>query len=208
MSVSNSSVIKFLQIFNDKVQENKQFLTDLDQAIGDGDHGINIARGMNAVVEKIDTLKDKPCSDILKTAGMTLVSTVGGASGPLYGTAFMKAGMSVSGKEQLDKSDLLVMLNAAVEGIKMRGRATVDEKTMLDCIIPAYESYKEQIENSKSFSDAIDAALVSANSGVEHTKEIIATKGRASYLGERSIGHQDPGATSMLYLIESIAETV
>jgi dihydroxyacetone kinase-like protein len=180
------------------IQQNKDFLTELDMPIGDSDHGINLARGFQAVVAKLPTLADKDAGTILKTVGMTLVSTVGGASGPLYGTAFMKAGAKMMGKTELTMDDLIVMLHEAVEGIKMRGKATTGEQTMLDAMVPALEALKE--------SRSLTAALAAAQDGVERTKDMIATKGRASYLGERSLGHQDPGATSFTLLLGVIAK--
>ncbi len=206
MAATKENVLTFIQIFNDKMQEHGQALTDMDQAIGDGDHGINMRRGMKAVEEKMPTVEDKNIDDILKAVGMTLVSTVGGASGPLYGTAFMKAGMAVKGKDALEAADIATMLDAAVEGIKTRGKSTTGEKTMLDAIVPATDAYKKAIEDGKTITEALTAAEEAAWEGVEYTKTIIATKGRASYLGERSIGHQDPGATSITYLLQAAKE--
>lgn len=206
MAATKENVLTFIQIFNDKMQEHGQALTDMDQAIGDGDHGINMRRGMKAVEEKMPTVEDKNIDDILKAVGMTLVSTVGGASGPLYGTAFMKAGMAVKGKDALEAADIATMLEAAVEGIKTRGKSTTGEKTMLDAIVPATDAYKKAIEDGKTITEALTAAEEAAWEGVEYTKTIIATKGRASYLGERSIGHQDPGATSITYLLQAAKE--
>ncbi len=206
MAANKEHVLQFIQVFDKKIEENHQYLTDLDQAIGDGDHGINMDRGMKAVMEKLPAQQDKGIDAILKAVGMTLVSTVGGASGPLYGTAFMRAGMAVKGKDELSAEDISAMLQAAIDGIIARGKATVGEKTMLDAIIPAKEVYDAAIAEGKSIAEALAAAEDKAWERVEYTKTIIATKGRASYLGERSIGHQDPGATSMTYLIQSMKE--
>jgi dihydroxyacetone kinase-like protein len=137
---------------------------------------------------------------------MTLVSTVGGASGPLYGTAFMKAGMVVKGKDELSEQDIINMFQEAIVGIQSRGKAVKGEKTMLDSIMPALDQIKASIEAGDSIEDAIVKGEQAAWDGVEFTKTIIATKGRASYLGERSIGHQDPGATSMAYLFQAAKE--
>lgn len=192
---------KLLEIITDMsavIQANKDFLTELDMPIGDSDHGINLARGFQAVEAKLPTLADKDVGAILKTVGMTLVSTVGGASGPLYGTAFMKAGAKMAGKTEVGMEDFLVMLNEAVEGVKMRGKATVGEQTMLDAMVPALEAMQAQ--------GTLAAGLTAAEAGVEKTKDMIATKGRASYLGERSLGHQDPGATSFTLLLGVIAK--
>lgn len=206
MAVTRNNIVTFIHLLNDKMQEHRQALTDMDQAIGDGDHGINMSRGMKAVEEKLPTIEEKNIDDILKNVGMTLVSTVGGASGPLYGTAFMKAGMVSKGKETLNAEDISAILGAAIEGIIQRGKATTGEKTMLDAIVPAKEAYDKAIAEGKSITEALTIAETAAWDGVEYTKTIIATKGRASYLGERSIGHQDPGATSITYLLQAAKE--
>lgn len=203
MAVNKKDVLVFIKAFKEKMKEQRQYLTDLDQAIGDGDHGINMDRGMKAVGEKLPAVEDKNIDDILKAVGMTLVSTVGGASGPLYGTAFMRAGMKMKGKETLEAADISEMFEAAIGGIISRGKATTGEKTMLDAIVPAKEAYNKAIAEGKSITEALTVSEQAAWDGVEYTKTIIATKGRASYLGERSIGHQDPGATSISYLIQA-----
>lgn len=187
------------------MEEQKDFLTELDNVIGDGDHGINMARGFSEVEKKIDSLQDKDIGAILKGVGMTLVSTVGGASGPLYGTAFMKAGMTIGAKNEIDMAEFLAAFGAAIEGIKVRGRSVVGEKTMLDAMVPAYEAMQAAAETGESVKAVLDRGVAAARSGVEHTKELVATKGRASYLGERSVGHQDPGATSFTAMLEVIA---
>lgn len=188
------------------LEENKEFLTDLDNVIGDGDHGINMARGFSEVEKQAENLGEKDIGNILKTVGMTLVSKVGGSSGPLYGTAFMKAGMTVGAKNEIDMSDFLSGLEAGIEGIKARGRSTTGEKTMLDAMVPALDTMKEQQAAGADAKQVLEAGVQAARAGVEATKPMIATKGRASYLGERSIGHQDPGATSFTLMLEVIAE--
>lgn len=203
---TKEQVLAFIRLFSEKMTEHRQELTDLDQAIGDGDHGINMSRGFKAVMEKLPSMEDKSIDDLLKTIGMTLVSTIGGASGPLYGTAFLKAGMIAKGKDRLSSEDLLAMLNEAIGGIQLRGKAVRGEKTMLDSIMPAVDSIKASLESGEDIKETCEKAEQAAWDGVEYTKSIIATKGRASYLGERSIGHQDPGATSMAYLIQAINE--
>lgn len=205
---AKEKVLKFIDIFGDKMQEHRQALTDMDQAIGDGDHGINMSRGMKAVAEKREKLAEKNISDLLKDVGMTLVSKVGGASGPLYGTAFLKASMVVKGKEELNAQDLSDMLKALEDGVVTRGKATTGEKTILDSLVPAIKAYDRALAAQKPIKEAMQEAEKAAFEGVEYTKTIIATKGRASYLGERSIGFQDPGATSMAYLIQSIQEAL
>ena len=203
--ISTKQLLDIIARMAEVIQANKDFLTELDMPIGDSDHGINLARGFQAVSAKLPTLAEKDAGTILKTVGMTLVSTVGGASGPLYGTAFMKAGAKMAGKMELGMDDLLVMLHEAVEGVKMRGKATTGEQTMLDAMVPALEAMKAA---SGSPADVLAAGLKAAEAGVEATKDMIATKGRASYLGERSLGHQDPGATSFTLIFGVIAKAV
>lgn len=189
-----------------KIEAEKDYLTQLDNEIGDGDHGINLARGFEAVEKKLPSLAGGDIGALLKGVGMQLVSTVGGASGPLYGTAFMKAGMACKGLTELDGPAFIKAMEAAVDGIKMRGKATEGEKTMLDALCPALKVMQDEVAAGKSLKEALQDAAVAAEKGVEYTKTIIATKGRASYLGERSLGHQDPGATSSLYLLQVLAE--
>lgn len=189
-----------------KIGAEKDYLTQLDNEIGDGDHGINLARGFEAVEKKLPSLAGGDIGALLKGVGMQLVSTVGGASGPLYGTAFMKAGMACKGLTELDGPAFVKAMEAAVDGIKMRGKATEGEKTMLDALCPALKVMQDEVAAGKSLKEALQDAAAAAEKGVEYTKTIIATKGRASYLGERSLGHQDPGATSSLYLLQVLAE--
>lgn len=189
-----------------KIEAEKEYLTELDNEIGDGDHGINLARGFEAVEKKLPSLAGGDIGVLLKGVGMQLVSTVGGASGPLYGTAFMKAGMACKGLTEIDGPAFVKAMEAAVDGIKMRGKATEGEKTMLDALCPALKVLQDDVTAGKSLKEALQDAAQAAEKGVEYTKTIIATKGRASYLGERSLGHQDPGATSSLYLLQVLAE--
>lgn len=189
-----------------KIKAEKEYLTELDNEIGDGDHGINLARGFEAVEKKLPSLAGGDIGALLKGVGMQLVSTVGGASGPLYGTAFMKAGMACKGLTEIDGPAFVKAMEAAVDGIKMRGKATEGEKTMLDALCPALKVMQDDVAAGKSLKEALQDAAQAAEKGVEYTKTIIATKGRASYLGERSLGHQDPGATSSLYLLQVLAE--
>ena len=203
--ISTKKLIQIITAIAETIQANKDFLTELDMPIGDSDHGINLARGFQAVVAKLPTLADKDAGTILKNVGMTLVSTVGGASGPLYGTAFMKAGGAMGGKMELGLEDLLTMLNVAIEGVKMRGKATTGEQTMLDAMVPAFEAIRD---TEGADTQRLQAGLAAAKEGVEKTKDMLATKGRASYLGERSLGHQDPGATSFTLLLQTLTEAV
>lgn len=201
-------VLEILKGIALKMEEQKDYLTALDQPIGDSDHGINLARGFKAVNTKLEELSDSDIGTILKTVGMTLVSTVGGASGPLYGSAYMKAGMILTAKEEIDISDFLAMLQAAIEAVKQRGKATVEEATMLDAMVPAFSVMKVLYQAGETPKDVFQAGVRAAWAGTEHTKDLIATKGRASYMGERGLGHPDPGATSFSLMLEVIANHI
>ena len=194
-----------LRAMSRRMEAEKDFLTQLDNEIADGDHGINMARGFAAVEKKLPELADKDIGTILKTVGMTLVSVVGGSAGPLYGTAFLKSGLAMAGKTEVSPDDLLACMKVAVEGIQQRGRAVRGEKTMLDAMIPAAEAMASARQAGGDAKAVLIAGIAAAHEGVEFTKTIVATKGRASYIGERSLGHQDPGATSFAFLLEAIA---
>ena len=206
--MDSNKVLETIKAIGDKIDAEKDYLTELDNIIGDGDHGINMARGFQMVESKLPSLDGKDIGTILKTVGMTLVSTVGGSSGPLYGTAFMKAGMAMAGKMDMDLDDFLSCLEVAIEGVKMRGKSTQGEKTMLDAMIPALDAMRTATENSSDSKTVLAAGIEAAKAGVEYTKTIIATKGRASYIGERSLGHQDPGATSFADILETIGSAL
>lgn len=203
-------VIEVLKKIGKKIEEQKEYLTELDQPIGDSDHGINLARGFGEVEKKLPTLEGKDLGTVMKTVGMTLVSTVGGASGPLYGSAFMKLGMAWGGKTELGMEEFLAGIDAAVEAVKQRGKAAVEEATMLDAMVPALDAMKKAAgEGSGSDAKAVLASgCKAAWAGAEHTKELVATKGRASYVGERGIGHQDPGATSFSFMLEVVKDSL
>ena len=200
-----NGVMAVLQAMSRRMAAEKDFLTQLDNEIADGDHGINMARGFAAVEKKLPELAGKDVGTILKTVGMTLVSAVGGSAGPLYGTAFLKSGMAMAGKTEISLDDFLACLKVAIEGVQQRGRAVRGEKTMLDAMIPALEAMTAARTSGGGAKAVLDAGIVAAREGVEYTKTIAATKGRASYIGARSIGHQDPGATSFAFLLESVA---
>ncbi|MBN1040562.1 dihydroxyacetone kinase subunit L [Clostridium botulinum] len=188
------------------IEENKLYLSELDAAIGDGDHGLNMNKGFKAVIEKIKDLPEDDLGNIFKNSGMALVSNVGGASGPLYGTAFMKAAMVVNKKSEMDINDFIKVLEQALGGIKMRGKGQEGEKTMIDTLSPAIEAGNKSIGENKSVKEVLLEIKEAAKNGMEHTKDIVATKGRASYVGERSIGHIDAGATSMYLILNTIVE--
>ena len=196
--------IAAIEALADVIIANKEKLTELDAAIGDADHGINMTRGFEAVRVKLAAAKPEDIGAVLKLVGMTLISTVGGASGPLYGTAFMRAAAVAQGKTSIDADTAAQILKAAIGGIKDRGKAVRGEKTMLDALEPAYEAFTQAMVKGESLTECLTLATTAAACGVEYTKTIIATKGRASYLGERSIGHQDPGATSTYLMLATL----
>jgi len=208
MSLGHDDVVRWIRAFAAEVSANKEQLTQLDAAVGDGDHGINMDRGMSAVLAKLDAATEKQdIGALLKTVGMTLVSTVGGAGGPLYGTLFLQMGTAVSGKDQLDPDDWAAALEAGIAGVQARGKAEPGDKTMIDALIPGRDALKSALAEGASFEDALRQSADAAGQGMRDTIPLVARKGRASYLGERSAGHQDPGATSSHLLLEAAAET-
>ena len=208
MSLGHDDVLRWIRAFAAEVDANKEQLTQLDAAVGDGDHGINMERGMSAVLGKVDaTGEEQDIGALLKTVGMTLVSTVGGAGGPLYGTLFLQMGTAVSGKEELGPDDWAAALEAGITGVQSRGKAEPGDKTMIDALIPGRDAFKAALAGGASFGDALRQSADAAGQGMRDTIPLVARKGRASYLGERSAGHQDPGATSSHLLLEAAAET-
>lgn len=201
-------VLAIIKAMSGTIAEKRDYLTQLDQPIGDSDHGINLDRGFKAVEQKLSGMEGKDIGSVLKDVGMTLVSTVGGSSGPLYGSAFMKAGAAAAGKMEVTADDFLAMLEAAVEAVKKRGHAEVEEATMLDAMCPSLEAMKRARTGGEGAKSMLEAGVRAAWAGAEHTKDLVATKGRASYVGERGLGHQDPGATSYSYLLETIAHCI
>jgi dihydroxyacetone kinase-like protein len=204
MAADRAGVLAWLRRSAEVIRDQREFLTDLDRQIGDGDHGTNMDRGFAAVMNKLPEVADTDVGTILKTVGMTLVSTVGGASGPLYGTAFLRAGTALSGKQELSPQDALTGMQAALDGVVARGHAERGEKTMVDAIAPALEAMRASVERSETLHEALEAAASAAEDGATTTIPMLAKKGRASYLGERSINHQDPGATSSALLIRAM----
>ena len=196
-------LVEWLHRFRTLVVENQQYLTELDSAIGDADHGSNMARGMNAVAEKLET--PEAVDSLFKTVGMTLVSSVGGASGPLYGTFFLRIGTTAGAVTELDAGALSAALRAGLAGVVARGKAEPGDKTMLDAMLPALDALDASIAAGADLADASAAAFTSAQAGRDDTEDLVARKGRASYLGERSAGHLDPGATSTVYLFQALA---
>jgi len=206
--MTNEDSLRWLEHIADVLHENAAYLTQLDSPIGDADHGVNMDRGFKAVRDKFPSMAEMDISTQLKTVGMTLVSTVGGASGPLYGTAFLRAGTAVAGKGELDTADIVAMLEAFLGGIVARGKANPGEKTMVDALTPAVNTAKQALAEGVTAKELAQRAAQAAEEGMKATVPLLATKGRASYLGERSIGHQDPGATSSWLILRSLAETL
>lgn len=208
MQITATHVVQALERIAAYMKNQRDELTRLDSPIGDADHGINLDRGFAAVIGKLPTVAEEDIGTILKTAGMTLISTVGGASGPLYGTAFMRAATVLNDAHQADAGQVIAALDAGLEGIKARGKAQPGEKTMIDSITPALAVLHEARDSEEPFVSIFRRAVAAAEEGVQATIPMLATKGRASYLGERSIGHQDPGATSAYYMLRALLETL
>ena len=205
--MSYSQASEWIRAFAAAVADNKEYLTELDSAIGDADHGINMNRGMQAVLGKIDGMSADDVGALLKTVGMTLVSTVGGAGGPLYGTLFLQMGTAAAGKPELSADDWAAALAAGVAGVRSRGKAELGDKTMVDALVPAVEALRAALAEGTAFDDALRRSAQAAEEGMKATIPLVARKGRASYLGDRSANHQDPGATSSWLLVHAAAET-
>ncbi|EDM44861.1 Dihydroxyacetone kinase [unidentified eubacterium SCB49] len=207
--IKQSQLIVWLEKTAQYMQENKELLTQLDSAIGDADHGFNMERGFNKVLGKIDELKQsQDISSLFKNTGMTLISSIGGASGPLYGTFFLQAGLVLKDKTELTLEDLKSSIESGLKGIKSRGRASLGEKTMVDVLEPAVNSISASINSNASMEQALTHMVNEAEKGMKSTVNMIARKGRASYLGERSVGHQDPGATSSYFILKALKESI
>lgn len=204
-TVTLPQLLDWLSRFSALVTENRTYLTELDSAIGDADHGVNMVRGMTAVMEKIGAAPPEAVDALFKTVGMTMVTTVGGASGPLYGTFFLRFGTTAGAVTELDGAALAAALRAGFEGVIARGKAELNDKTMVDAMSPAIDALDAAVASGASMSDAAAAAFSAAEAGREATIPLVARKGRASYLGERSAGHLDPGATSTAMLFQSLA---
>ena len=184
------------------IAEQRDYLVDLDRAIGDGDHGENMDRGFKAAVEALGQAQPASVAEVLKTVAKTLMSTVGGAAGPLYGTAFLRASKA-AGDGELDGAGVAAVIAGALEGIQARGKATTGEKTMVDAWTPALEAARTAAESGSDPAAVLEAAATAAEAGAAATEPMRATKGRASYLGERSIGHLDPGAVSTSLILRA-----
>ena len=206
-TISSEDILAWLGACAAAMAENRDYLIELDAAIGDADHGANMDRGFKAVLDKLPGLTGSDIGAILKAAGMTLVSTVGGAGGPLYGTFFLQAGMRTAGKSELSLADWTDALQAAVEGVMQRGKAVAGDKTMLDALLPAVQALEYAQESQTVLRLALRESAEAARQGMQATIPLVARKGRASYLGERSAGHQDPGATSSYLILKAAADT-
>jgi dihydroxyacetone kinase-like protein len=205
-TISSETILRWLQLCAKTFEEHKDELTELDAAIGDADHGANMARGFSAVRGKLPSLEGKDIGVIFKTTAMTLISTVGGASGPLYGTFFLQAATGAAGKMNLTQPELVAAFQAGLQGLMKRGKAVPGEKTMVDALVPAVEALQPQ--ESDSLFQALARATAAAGKGADATLPLVAKKGRASYLGERSAGHRDPGAVSTTLLFGALQEAL
>lgn len=206
MALTKQQVVDWLMRCGEVFTQQRDFLTRLDTEIGDADHGLNMNRGFNKVVEKLPSVADKDIGFILKNTGMTLLSSVGGASGPLFGTFFIRAAQAANAKQSLDLAELHQLMQEGVDGLVMRGKAEPGDKTMCDAWWAVVDSLGQSVEQQLGVAEALQRASERAEQAVESTITMQARKGRASYLGERSIGHQDPGATSVMLMMKTLAE--
>ena len=207
MAVNRDDVLRWLALLAQVFAENRQRLTDLDLAIGDADHGINMDRGFSAVQAELSAHPPADLRSVFQNVATVLIRSVGGAAGPLYGTFFLRAGTVCSGKSELAPADLVALLQAGIEGVQQRGKAAPGDKTMVDALLPALNSMRHALENGSGLAKILDEGVAAAEAGMLATIPMQARKGRASYLGARSIGHQDPGATSSYLLLKAAAET-
>jgi len=207
-TIDTATLVDWITRFRDAVTEKREWLTELDSAIGDADHGANMARGMTAVVEKLDAGAPATVDELLRSVGMTLVSSVGGASGPLYGTLFLRMGMTAGAVTELDAAGLAAALRAGLDGIVARGKAEAGDKTLFDAMSPAVDALDAGVARGAGLADAAAAAATAAAAGRDATLPLVARKGRASYLGERSAGHLDPGAASVTLLFDALAAAI
>lgn len=205
-SVTTAVFEHWVRRFAELVERNREHLTELDAAIGDADHGSNMDRGMKAAVAALDESPMPSAGALLTKVGMTLVSTVGGASGPLFGTFFMRMGTSLGAAQTVSAGDLAVALRAGLGGVVDRGKAAAGDKTMYDALAPAVDALETALAGHASLATGLKAARDAAAAGRDATTPMLARKGRASYLGERSVGHQDPGAASVALLLEAAAD--
>jgi dihydroxyacetone kinase-like protein len=206
--VTKAKIVAWLTAVGSVLSENREYLTTLDAALGDADHGINMDRGFKKVVEVVSKNREKDIGSILKDTGMALISAVGGASGPLYGSFFLRAGSAVSQKSALSVRDILDLYRAGLDGVIDRGKAQPGDKTMVDALAPGVGALQKEVEQGKDIVASMRIAVHETEMGMRSTIPMIAKKGRASYLGERSIGHQDPGATSSYFILKTFLDVI
>ena len=206
--LTKEQIVKWLCMTESVMGKNKEFLNQLDAAIGDAEHGINMDRGFKKVISQLPAIANSDIGSILKSTGMALISSVGGASGALYGTLFIKAGTAALGKHELNTVDMAIVLRASLSGITERGKAAEGDKTMVDALAPAVEAFNCAAQDGASVAEALGQAVTAAERGMKNTIPMVARKGRASYLGERSVGHQDPGATSLYLILKALHDVI
>jgi len=206
--LTSHQIIKWLYRTASVIEENKDFLTQLDAAIGDAEHGINMEQGFKVVARQLPSVTDNDIGSVLRSAGMALLSSVGGASGALYGTFFTRAGTAASGKYELDTRDVAELLEAGLSGVTERGKTQVGDKTMVDSLAPAVTAFTQAVTENFSMEQALQQAVAAVEKGMKDTIPMVAKKGRASYLAQRSVGHQDPGATSLFLILKTLYDTV
>jgi dihydroxyacetone kinase-like protein len=207
MAVGTPEVLQWLQVLQQVYSENRQLLTELDSAIGDADHGINMDRGFSAVKAELAAHPPSEIRSVFESVATALIRHVGGAAGPLYGTFFLRAAAACAGKTEIQAADVVALFQAGIEGVRQRGKAAAGDKTMLDALLPALDAMRKAFDNGGTLALLLDAAAAAAQAGMLATIPMQARKGRASYLGPRSIGHQDPGATSSYLLLQAAADT-
>lgn len=207
-NISSRQIFAWIERYAAHIAEQKDYLTQLDAAIGDADHGANMHRGLQAVLAKKAEWQDADIGALLKGVAMTLISSVGGASGALYGTFFLQASTMAGARTELSPSEFGSLLEKGLAGIVLRGKAAIGDKTMIDALQPATKAYKHSVESGETLEQALSKSVSAAEEGLKSTVPLVARRGRASYLGERSAGHPDPGATSTLILFRSAAETL
>jgi dihydroxyacetone kinase-like protein len=206
--ITLAQISDWLTRAKESISEQRGYLTELDSAIGDADHGTNLTRGFSAVVEKMNAAPSATISALLQSSGMTLVSTVGGASGPLYGTLLLRMAKAIGDGDTATAMQLGEALRAGLDGVITRGKADLEDKTMVDALQPAVEAFQRSLDDGATATEAAGAAAAAASQGRDATEPLVARKGRASYLGERSAGHVDPGAASTALLMKALADAL
>ncbi len=206
MAVSTEDVLRWLDASQKAFAEKREQLTELDSAVGDGDFGISLDRGFTAVHAELSANPPADLRSVLQNTASVLIRTMGGTSGPLLGTFFLRAGTACAGKSELAPADVVALFQAGVDGIQQRGKAALGDKTMLDALIPAVDAMRGALEAGNNLPEILEQGAAAAEDGMQATKNMQARKGRGSYLGDRSVGHQDPGATGAYLLVKAAAE--